>query len=110
MSKLPIFGLFLSVGNLKLFFSHFFKWFFSLFFSIELGPWASLGLLLSLEKARPGSYLVTAQGSRVLWSGEWLGKDDKVLETASTSACTIEFHNLLASLLRIRHGINHDQG
>ena len=34
----PFFGLFLSVGNLKWFFSRFFKCFFSRFFSIELGP------------------------------------------------------------------------
>ena len=39
MSKLPIFGLFLSVVNLEWFFSRFFKWLFRRFFyTIQLGP------------------------------------------------------------------------
>ena len=38
MSKLPIFGLFLSVGNLNLFFSRVFKWFFSLLFFYWIRP------------------------------------------------------------------------
>ena len=64
MSKLPIFGLFLSVGNLSWIFSRFFSWFFR-FFSIELGPCLLNKLnaipVIAAEDVEPGIRLVGGQ-------------------------------------------------